>query len=154
MELMRCTDWITHGRVDPLAASRGALSSRLLRRAATTEMATGDDESWEPPDGDHGHGDEASDIATDHEQEIRRPRKFKVLLHNDDYTSMDFVVGILRNLFHMSESKAVAVMLQIHERGHGVAGVFSREIAETKIKKATDMARSQEFPLRCTMEPE
>lgn len=93
-------------------------------------------------------------VATEREQKLERPRLYKVLLHNDDYTTMDFVVMILMTVFHHPEPEAVQIMLHVHQRGVGVAGVFSYEIAETKAAKVSRLAREHEFPLRCSVEPD
>jgi ATP-dependent Clp protease adaptor protein ClpS len=85
---------------------------------------------------------------------LKAPRKFKVVLLNDDYTPMEFVVEILRRFFHLREEIAVQVMLQVHYQGRGVCGVFTRDIAETKVALVNDYARSKEHPLLCSMEPE
>ncbi len=88
------------------------------------------------------------------QKKLKRPRLYRVLLHNDDYTTREFVVLVLNHVFHLDEQSAIRVMLHVHHNGVGVAGVFTREVAETKIKKVEAMAREQEFPLRLTMEPE
>ncbi|HEY6843477.1 MAG TPA: ATP-dependent Clp protease adaptor ClpS, partial [Thermoanaerobaculia bacterium] len=80
------------------------------------------------------------------------PPLFKVLLHNDDYTTMDFVVHVLQTVFNMPEDQAIAVMLNVHVKGIGIAGVYTYEVAEMKVAKTTAMAREQEFPLLVTME--
>lgn len=80
------------------------------------------------------------------------PSLYKVLLHNDNYTSMDFVVIILEKVFGKSTAQATRIMLQVHHDGVGVAGVYTREIAETKISLVHGLARKNEFPLKCTME--
>ena len=85
---------------------------------------------------------------------LKPPQMYKVLLHNDDYTSMDFVVAILQTVFTHSEASATRIMLHIHHNGVGVAGVFSHEIAETKVRKVVALAKEAEYPLLCTMEPE
>jgi ATP-dependent Clp protease adaptor protein ClpS len=77
---------------------------------------------------------------------------YKVLIHNDDYTPMDFVVHILEKFFGMGREKATQVMLQVHTRGVGVAGVYTREVAETKVAQVNDYAREHDHPLKCTME--
>jgi len=109
-------------------------------------------------DHDHHDRDEYADgdvaLDTDQDEELKRPRLYRVLLHNDDYTTMEFVVQILMDIFHHPQSVSVRIMLNVHYEGIGVAGVFTREIAETKIVQATELARSQEFPLRLTMEPQ
>lgn len=84
----------------------------------------------------------------------KEPRKFRVLLHNDDYTTMEFVVEVLKRFFQKSEAEAMEVMLKVHQEGRGVAGVYSFEIAETKAAQVEDAARSRGFPLKCTYEPE
>lgn len=84
---------------------------------------------------------------------VRRPRLYKVLLHNDDYTTMEFVVKILSEVFHRSESEAVEIMLHVHRKGVGVAGVYPREVAETRVAKVARLAKDAEYPLLCTMEP-
>ena len=84
--------------------------------------------------------------------EIAEPQMFKVLLHNDDYTSMDFVVEVLTTIFHKSEKEAVEVMLAIHEKGKAVCGVYSFEIAQTKAQQVKQRAKSHDFPLLATIE--
>jgi ATP-dependent Clp protease adaptor protein ClpS len=86
------------------------------------------------------------------EEELKEPRQFKVLLHNDDYTSMDFVVEVLMNVFGKSETEAFAVMMSVHEKGIGLCGIFTAEVAETKVQIVHQMARARSFPLRCSME--
>lgn len=86
--------------------------------------------------------------------EIRMPRKYKVILLNDDYTPMEFVVEVLKHFFHLSEENAVQVMLQVHLQGKGVCGVFTRDIAETKIALVNEYARMNQHPLLSSMEPE
>jgi ATP-dependent Clp protease adaptor protein ClpS len=85
-------------------------------------------------------------------RKVQRPRPYKVFLHNDDYTTMDFVVAVLVEVFHHDEERAVQIMLRVHREGAGVAGVYPREIAETRVATVERMAREREFPLRCTME--
>lgn len=86
------------------------------------------------------------------EEKLEEPSLFKVLLHNDDYTTMEFVVSVLETIFNMPEDEAVGVMLNVHMSGVGVAGVYTFEVAEMKVEKTTDLAREHEFPLLCTME--
>ena len=83
---------------------------------------------------------------------VRRPPLFKVFLLNDDYTPMEFVVDVLERFFAMSKEKATQIMLQVHYRGKGVCGVFTREIAESKVNLVNDHARSNQHPLLCSME--
>jgi ATP-dependent Clp protease adaptor protein ClpS len=86
------------------------------------------------------------------EEKTEEPPLFRVLLHNDDYTTMDFVVQVLQSVFNMPEDQAIQVMLNVHVKGIGVAGVYTYEVAEMKVAKTTAMAREQEFPLLCTIE--
>jgi len=83
---------------------------------------------------------------------LKRPPMFKVLLLNDDYTPMEFVVQVLETFFAMPRDKATQVMLHVHTRGVGVCGVFTRDIAETKVSQVTEYSRSHQHPLMCTME--
>lgn len=86
--------------------------------------------------------------------ENKVPRKYKVVLLNDDYTPMDFVVDVLKHFFHLNEEVAVQVMLQVHVQGKGVCGVFTRDIAETKVALVNEYARMNQHPLLASMEPE
>lgn len=86
--------------------------------------------------------------------EVKQPPMYKVLLLNDDYTPMDFVVEILRKYFNLKEEAATNVMLQVHNDGQGVCGIFTPDIAETKVVQVNEFARENEHPLLCVMEPE
>jgi ATP-dependent Clp protease adaptor protein ClpS len=85
---------------------------------------------------------------------VAKPPSFKVLLHNDDYTTMEFVVEVLQTVFHHDLARATRIMLSVHQRGVGVAGTYSMEVAETKAAKVMVLARAAEFPLLCTVEAE
>ena len=87
-------------------------------------------------------------------ERIEKPPKYKVLLLNDDYTTMEFVVHVLRTVFHHSQAQATRIMLHIHRNGVGVAGVYTREIAETRVAQVQQLASEAGHPLQCTMEPE
>lgn len=88
----------------------------------------------------------------DAQPKLKQPPRFKVLLLNDDFTPMDFVVLVLKSFFAMSEEKATQIMLHVHTRGVGVCGVFSRDVAETKVQQVNDFSRKHQHPLLCTME--
>jgi ATP-dependent Clp protease adaptor protein ClpS len=90
--------------------------------------------------------------ATRTEKKLKKPKLYKVLLHNDDYTTMEFVVYVLQAIFHHDETKAVQIMLHVHRMGIGVAGVYTREVAETRVSQVEELAREHEFPLRCSLE--
>ena len=86
--------------------------------------------------------------------QLKPPRKYKVFLLNDDYTPMEFVVEVLKIYFFMDEKMATGIMLQVHTQGKGICGVFTREIAETKVALVNDYAYGHQHPLLCRMEPE
>ena len=86
--------------------------------------------------------------------ELERPRLFRVLLLNDDYTPMDFVTMVLRRYFRQDQAQAQTIMLSVHQKGQGVAGVYTREVAETKAAQVVAHARQEEYPLELTVEPE
>ena len=105
------------------------------------------------PGWDEEH-DQDSGVATESQKQVVKPPLYKVLLHNDDYTTMEFVVYVLKRVFHKSEQDAFHIMLAVHHQGVGIAGVYTYEIAEAKISKVTQLARANEFPLMCTLEEE
>ena len=93
-------------------------------------------------------------ILEEKKAEVRKTPLYRVLLHNDDYTTMPFVVEILETIFHKSPAEAHRIMMHVHTRGHGVCGVYPHEIAETKVDLVHQRARENEFPLRATLEEE
>jgi ATP-dependent Clp protease adaptor protein ClpS len=95
-----------------------------------------------------------ADVVVQEKVKAKKPSLYKVLLHNDDYTTMEFVVWLLTTVFHHDQQHAHQIMMHVHKKGVGVAGVYTREVAETKVQKTIQLARSHEFPLECTMEPE
>jgi ATP-dependent Clp protease adaptor protein ClpS len=93
-----------------------------------------------------------SDTAVQERVKVERPKMYRVILLNDDFTTMDFVVNILETIFFKSPAEATQIMLQVHKAGRGVAGIFSKQIAEAKIDQVHQLARQEGFPLRCEME--
>jgi len=93
-------------------------------------------------------------VALKNKEKVERPTRFKVLLLNDDYTSMEFVVEILRGIFKKQHDEAVTIMLKVHQNGTGLAGVYVKDIAESKVNEVHENARNQGFPLRCSIKPE
>ena len=91
-------------------------------------------------------------VSTKERIETKEPPLYKVILHNDDYTSMEFVVAILRNVFNKSSSEATRIMLSVHHEGVGVAGIYTKEIGETKISIVRELAQNNNFPLKCSLE--
>jgi ATP-dependent Clp protease adaptor protein ClpS len=83
---------------------------------------------------------------------VKKPPMFRVIMLNDDYTPMDFVVEVLKNIFRMTHEDAISTMLQIHHHGEANCGIFTRDVAETKIEMAMSAAREHEYPLQCTIE--
>ncbi|PIV72835.1 MAG: ATP-dependent Clp protease adapter ClpS [Rhodobacteraceae bacterium CG17_big_fil_post_rev_8_21_14_2_50_65_11] len=103
---------------------------------------------------DEGDPGSRSDLLTKTKPKTQRPPMYKVLLLNDDYTPMEFVVHVLERFFGIGHSHAVEIMLTVHKKGLAVVGVFSFEIAETKVAQVMDFARRNQHPLQCTMEKE
>ena len=101
-----------------------------------------------------GRPDDQTSVITKSRSETKKPSMYKVLLLNDDFTPMEFVVVVLMRFFGMNEQHATTIMLHVHRRGVGVCGVYSYEVAETKVKQVSDFARRNEHPLQCTMEKE
>jgi ATP-dependent Clp protease adaptor protein ClpS len=97
---------------------------------------------------------EQGDTATETRKKTAAPRRFKVVFHNDDFTTMEFVIAVLRQFFHKNEAEAVHIMLTVHQKGKAVAGVFTRDVAETKVSEVMKHARERGMPLMLTTEPE
>jgi ATP-dependent Clp protease adaptor protein ClpS len=93
-------------------------------------------------------------VLTESKQKLDLPRMWRVLLHNDDYTTQDFVVWVLESVFRKPRAEAFAIMLSVHQSGMGVAGVYTHDVAETKLTTTKNLAEQHEFPLLVTMEPE
>ncbi len=105
--------------------------------------------------GDSGHDGDGQDqigVATRTRTKPKKPSQFKVLMLNDDYTPMEFVVQVLKRFFGMDMEQATRVMLHVHQKGVGVCGIFPYEIAETKVNQVMDFARQNQHPLQCTLE--
>lgn len=101
------------------------------------------------------NGPSRDDLAVQESKpKVKRPPMYRVVLLNDDFTPMDFVVHILELFFGLTRERATRVMWHVHTRGKGVCGVFTREVAETKVAQVNDYARQNQHPLLCTMEPE
>lgn len=97
---------------------------------------------------------ESTLIDSQSDQKVEKPRLWRVILHNDDYTTQDFVVWVLETVFHKPTAEAVDIMLSVHRSGMGIAGVYTHDVAETKLKTTRQLAEQHEFPLLVTMEPE
>jgi len=111
---------------------------------ATTKAQDGSDENAEVESG----------VLTEKRLQAKRPPLYKVLLHNDDYTPMDFVIMVLETFFSKDRQSATDIMMNVHQKGIGICGIFPYEIAETKVAAVMECARENEHPLQCTMERE
>lgn len=130
-----------------IAISCGIMSSIIATAyARPATMAAGDRD-------DQGEGTGPNvGIATRTRARTKKPSLYKVLMLNDDYTPMEFVVHVLQQFFRMDMEEATRVMLHVHQRGVGVCGIFSYEVAETKVNQVMDFARQNQHPLQCTLE--
>ncbi len=106
----------------------------------------------EPVDGSDDEGEGQVGVATKTKAKPKKPSQYKVLLLNDDYTPMEFVVMILKRFFKMDLEQATRVMLHVHQKGVGVCGIFPYEVAETKVHQVMDFAKENQHPLQCTLE--
>jgi ATP-dependent Clp protease adaptor protein ClpS len=102
---------------------------------------------------DHPERDLEGDLAVEERKKTQRPRKYHVVFHNDDYTTMEFVVHVLMKFFHKSETEATQIMLEVHHRGYGIVGVFTRDVAESKADQVIEYAKKHGHPLKVSAEP-
>jgi len=98
--------------------------------------------------------DREIDVLTESETKLEKPKLFKVLLHNDDFTTMDFVVWVLQYVFNRNDPDAISIMLKVHNECLGIAGIYPYEVASMKSEKAMNLAKAREYPLLCTVEEE
>ncbi len=119
-------------------------------KASGAPRASDDDDYDDDDDG--GRRGAGTGLITKTRPKTKRPAMYKVLMLNDDYTPMEFVVVVLQKFFHMNRDQATQIMLQIHQKGVGVCGVFTYEVAETKVNQVMEFARQNEHPLQCTLE--
>jgi ATP-dependent Clp protease adaptor protein ClpS len=117
----------------------------------TAPRASDDDDSG---DGVGGGGRGDTGIATKTRTKTKKPSMYKVLMLNDDYTPMEFVVMVIEQFFSKTHDEAVQIMLHVHQKGVGICGVFTYEVAETKVTQVMDYARKNQHPLQCTLEKE
>ena len=103
---------------------------------------------------DFERGTPATSVVVKRRPRTKKPSMYKVILLNDDYTPMDFVVHVLERFFHKSREEATRIMLHVHRRGVGLCGVYTYEVAETKVNQVVEFARRHQHPLQCTMERE
>jgi len=132
--------------LSPLAAERHIAIFIALRMAMDREIISSDDDDQGVKEGT-GIG-----VATKTRTRTKTPSPYKVLMLNDDYTPMEFVVHVLQSFFKMDVEGATRVMLQVHQHGIGICGIFPYEVAETKVSQVIDFARANQHPLQCTLE--
>lgn len=145
--MSRQTNFLADDFYDPQPA--------LLALSRTIPTAADDGDSGGEGTGDgpgDGEGDGQTGIATKTRTKPKKPSQYKVLLLNDDYTPMEFVVMVLKRFFRMDLEQATRVMLHVHQKGVGVCGIFPYEVAETKVNQVMDFARENQHPLQCTLE--
>ncbi|HLJ43891.1 MAG TPA: ATP-dependent Clp protease adapter ClpS [Candidatus Binataceae bacterium] len=128
------------------------MNDELLRREARARKRDDQHDDNGAGAGRPSDGDTVVERRTRPETRTKKPPMYKVILLNDDYTPMEFVVEILKVVFHKQHAEATKIMLHVHQNGMGVAGVFPYEIAETKVRTVEELARQSEFPLKCVME--
>lgn len=136
--------------VDPLFLKAGEairLSELMAEDDAGNDDGDGADDNGSGDDNDTNIG-----IATKTRTKTKKPNPYKVLILNDDYTPMEFVVLVLKRFFQMDIDEATRVMLHVHQKGVGICGTFSYEVAETKVTQVMDFARKNQHPLQCTLE--
>lgn len=125
-------------------------SEEIRRHHPATPLA----KSTEGGDEGGGKGGTVTERRTQTRSKTRRPPMYKVILLNDDYTPMEFVVELLKSVFHKPHAEATRIMLWVHQNGMGIAGVYPFEVAETKVRAVEELAREAQYPLKCVMEKE
>ena len=123
-----------------------------LARRAPPRLAE-DPPADKPPGRPKRNSERQTGLALDERTRTKKPPMYKVLLHNDDYTTREFVVWVLQSIFHKNEQDATTIMSHVHNNGVGVAGVYTHEVAETKVQKTLSLAKAHEYPLQLSIEP-
>ena len=136
---------------DPAPASLAQSDALPLWAVVPPRAEDEDGDGGSDKDGDAGGRDQVG-VATKTRAKPKKPSQYKVLMLNDDYTPMEFVVLVLKRFFSMDLEQATRVMLHVHQRGVGVCGIFTYEVAETKVNQVMDFARQNQHPLQCTLE--
>ncbi|MEQ9364406.1 MAG: ATP-dependent Clp protease adapter ClpS [Leptospirales bacterium] len=118
-------------------------------------MSGSDQDRFQPGNPDEGWGDQGdTQLLTERRQKTKKPSMYRVVMLNDDYTPMDFVVWVLQKIFHKGMEDATRLMLEVHHKGKSVVGIFTHDVARTKVQQVHNMAEQNEHPLQCVMEVE
>src|SRR6266851_5178814 len=134
--------------------SNGEMIEYILENLIRARSTDGDGDNGDNSGGRSGDGDIVTERKTRTKSKTAKPPLYKVILLNDDYTPMEFVVEVLKAVFHKPHADATRIMLHVHQNGMGVAGVYPFEVAETKTNTVEELARQAEYPLKCVMEKE
>jgi len=144
-----------------VSARTDGYGSRIAMTDVTSGVLSGSGGSFAPSrasdedgDGDDSDGQSGAGLLTRTKPKTKKPSMYKVLMLNDDYTPMEFVVFVLEQYFSKSREEATQIMLHVHRRGVGICGVYTYDIAETKVNQVMDLARKEQHPLQCTLEKE
>tara|TARA_R110000868_G_scaffold70902_1_gene208146 strand:- start:928 stop:1455 length:528 start_codon:yes stop_codon:yes gene_type:complete len=139
---------------DPQAPGLAAYGNRMARNTAPGMAGDGDDIPGKGGDEDGGGGNGGSEtgVVTRTKPKSKKPAMYKVIMLNDDYTPMEFVILVLERYFSKTQDEATQIMLHVHQKGVGVCGVFTYEVAETKVQQVMDLAKQHQHPLQCTLE--
>ena len=142
---------IQFGVASAALPGKGRTAVRDVRTGERDRLMAGDSDGNQ---NDDGAGGPNVGVITKVKPKTQKPSLYKVLLLNDDYTPMEFVVHVLERFFNKGREEATRIMLHVHQHGVGICGVFTYEVAETKVAQVTDFARQHQHPLQCTMEKE
>jgi len=139
-----------------LVNSGSLIAQRFLAMAKQSQLETIEARSRDGAGrgGDDRYGDIVTERHTKEQTRTKKPPLYKCILLNDDYTPMEFVVEILKQIFHKPHAEATRIMLHVHQNGMGVAGIYPYEIAETKVRTVEELARESQYPLKCVLEKE
>jgi ATP-dependent Clp protease adaptor protein ClpS len=139
------------GSVAPMAAARDYCLFEF--RLSPIQMADKDGDDDEGNNGaNNWDGDSETGVVTRTKPKTKKPSMYKVIMLNDDFTPMEFVILVLERFFRKSQEESTQIMLHVHQKGVGVCGVFTYEVAETKVQQVMDLARQHQHPLQCTLE--
>ena len=139
------------GPVAPMAAARDFCLFEF--RLSPIQMADRDGDDDKGNNGaNNGDGDSETGVVTRTKPKTKKPSMYKVIMLNDDFTPMEFVILVLERFFSKSQEESTQIMLHVHQKGVGVCGVFTYEVAETKVQQVMDLARQHQHPLQCTLE--